>query len=558
MSISIKPVMPVQALVSPQTSSSKFIVNKTYREFAPQSQVSFSYKTNSVIEFDISSPSDFINFANSYIRANINCTLLNNGVDDPNKYLGEGGVHSLIRSVVVSSQSGTELARIDTYNKLHSIISNMTVDKEYAEHTLQREADSVEYEGCLDSELCDVDYTVASAGYTAATGALIGLIGVYANLRVGDIITVSSATAGESKTARVITLTSDTAVVITPGGADIAVGDVTAVQNQKVEEQAPVRKLAANTADYQVAFQLSVPLLQMDDYFPLFLLRGGLKIRIYLERSEYSLCSTSVPTGTGFTGSDVVVSNPRFVGEMITPSQELSEKFVDMYRSEGLTYNYLTFRHQQSIQQGGAASSYSITFSPNFRSAKHLLMMIQDKRANQVSTATANQGKQTICVDASAQGLKSSLEEIQLAIGSHRYPSSRPMDTSSGSNAELLLEAERCFGSLSVKNSGKRFDPVLWRAFASRVNPTQVGVGAGKADSQRLSLCFDLARHFSPYSGVDLSLNYVEIDTRFSAQASISDMSGSNSENTDRYFEIFVSADSVLSISESEGVLVMN
>lgn len=139
---SIQTIQPVKSVLPPLQSASKHVVDRKMMEIYPQSGRVFSYDGQKRIIFDISSPSSFVDFSNSYLRFDlkVSATPTETYV---NRYLSETGAQSLIRNITFSTASGTEIYRIDRYNQINAIVSSLTKSNDYIDTHLSREADSV-------------------------------------------------------------------------------------------------------------------------------------------------------------------------------------------------------------------------------------------------------------------------------------------------------------------------------------------------------------------------------------------------------------------------------
>jgi hypothetical protein len=550
-------------------SSSKHVLRRRLVEVIPQAQVSYSYSGNSEIQFDLNSPSDFFDMQNSYIRMDLTCDITNGGSDAARKYLAEGGAHSLFRTLIIETQSGVLLQRIDRYNKLYSIMSSASHSPEYVDHVLSRAGDSVSpaAEDVL-SEPSMIEIDATAVTFTAATNTFAVLTAdVARDIEAGDLLhvvfnTISAGTLG-TYSLRVQSVTDTTVVVDDPDNqlltGNAAAGEIdhiTVVKNQATRETDAVRRYVANQDAIAVSFQPFAPLMNMSNWLPLFLIRGGIRVRLVMDRPEYCLAVPEEPTGAGFAGANVQIDNPRYVCTFVQPDQTLSNQYVDIYRSKGITYNYSGVRHFLDIQSGGGAATHNMQMNSNVRSARAVLGRVQNLRAETVTAATVDSGKSTYTCDSIAQGLKSHMSQYQFASGSERFPLSRPVDMTDFSNAEAFTELERVFKTLGAVNvSGKRFKPVQWAERSHFVNRFEA---TGATDSQRLIISADLSRDATPWAGLDLSLQPLQAELTFDAQSVITDLDGSsNSANADRYFNMWLLYDQAVSISEN-GVLVFN
>ena len=136
--------IPQGSIMAPITTSDKFILSQTNISIPSHINGDYSYTGNSRIEFDLNSPSDFINFQESYFRCKLNTSLLFEGSDCKSRYLSEGGINSLFREVRLETQGGVLIDRVLRYNKFYSLMSGILHSKEFVDTHLQASADSVD------------------------------------------------------------------------------------------------------------------------------------------------------------------------------------------------------------------------------------------------------------------------------------------------------------------------------------------------------------------------------------------------------------------------------
>lgn len=462
--ISIKPHVPSSTIVPEVSSSSKHVIKSRFVEIPASINGSYSFSTNSRITVDINSPTDFIDFTQSYLRFDMTCSMLNNGSDEPSRYLSEGGAHCLFRTVEITTAGGVRIQRIENYNRFNAIMSTLTQSRDWVKHAQHREGDS------------------------------------------DDINSIDS------------------------------------------------RTYYANTADAKVCLQLNAPFFSMPEWVPLFLIRGGLRLNMDMERPEFCLASNAVPAGTGFSGVDVVLKNVKFVCKMIQPDESLAQSYLAQYKGEGIVYSFLNYNFHSFVDAGNAGfESHKIT--SGVRSARHFLARIQDSRAQTVSGAAVDAGKSTFTADSIAQGRKAGLEEFQLESGSERYPLAGPLICSSTDNSELWISAQDAVGVQGSLLSQPRCLPEQWREQVHTYADLDQGRQNGKLESDRLVLAVDLSRDASPYAGLDLSLNSLQCNVKYDAVfENVDYATGANAVTEKRYLITFVGYDSSLLLSEQAGV----
>jgi len=570
MPLSIAPVLPSGVLPSQATSASKHVVRKRLVEVRSENaSSSFSYDGTSEIIFSISSPSDFWDTSNSYIRFKLTCTGSVDGANDASRYLAEGGAHALIRNMVLETSSGVQIARIDRYNKLAQILIQASTSCDYVDEALCIAGDSCEYkeEFGVGSPVSSV---IAEVAYDHAGGAAEQLL-TLANaaddakadieLAVGDILRIETAVL--DYTVRVLTIESSNTITVEGlPAADIAAGDILSIVKMvRASGMDPVRKVAANTANYVMCFQPLAPFLNIQ-HIPLMLIRGGLKIRLQLERPAFVLASDAVVgNGVGYTNFGYTITDPVYMCSMIQPDESLSQEFLDKYNSSGLVYEYAGLKHYLETIPSSTTGTHATNLHVGVRSARTLLTKFQNLRAETVSAATADIGKSTYTCDSIAQGLKMNLSEFHVSSGSERFPQARPVDCTDISNNELYIESQRAMGNVGISVIGKRFGADAYaevdarKKFGMQVSRTTEG---GFVDSNRMFIATELSRDPSHWSGLDLSLQPLLVETSFDSAYTLEDSDGTNGAASQRYLQNWVMYDCAMVLSASEGINILS
>lgn len=550
MSIKINPVMPSAAMVGEIASSTQYIVRNRLVEIKPNSSTTFSRSGNSEIVFDIESPSDLWDYTNSYLRFDLTCSLKNNDVDVASKYLASGGGHSLFRRGTLESIGGKNIETIDRMNMHYYIHSAAQHDHDHVNFIGAAAGDSVEpdFDSSSGYSVLQMTGTVTyNAGDVTGVGTKF-----LTEFSVGDLVRIAtSASKGAvSVEGTVLSITNDTTMdlQVVVGAANIA---ATALIYKVNAQPDAVRKVAANTADYTLCVRPMFSFLELPVYHPLFLMRGGLRIRLQLEEPYLVLACNEAATGTGFSGEDYIIKNPTFVCDFVTPSEVLSNQFLDAYNGEGLHYPYMMMHYDSDTSRG--AGTENIRIKGNMQSARHLFVVIQDERGEVRTTQDNDPGINTFNTDSVAQGLAAGIEDFSVQSGSERFPLSRPIDYSGVSKAEAYQELERIFEHSGVTVAGKRFKPVEWSTRASQLRPFEQPPSV--AESTRLILSAKLSRDPSVWAGLDTILHDLTVSVKFSEPYKTYLKDGTVSDsNAIRYIHSFLYGDAILKLDSTNGI----
>lgn len=508
--VSVKPTMPAKALVPSIRSVSKHILKRRQVELLPTNQSTYSFSNNSRMEFLISSASDFVDFSSSYLRFEINCELLNNGVSDLTRSLATGGVHSMFQRIYVQTASGTIIQDYDSYNRLYALMSQITESAQYVDTAEQVCGDSVYSESYVpEQRLKDAFADTAdslSEQFTAPDGATTTTL----NAEYRTVIS--------------------NATINGVGGGDPTTGMVQ-----------PARKRVANAtsgAKIVVTMRAMLSILNMPEYFATFLVRGGLKIVFELANPSDSLQSTSVFAGTGFTGADLVISNPRYVTTFVQPDESLMASYVQKFNAEGIVYSSLGFRHTLLQLNSGTGIQSQQLFN-NARSCRFILQRIQTQTMNSANNS-ATDVLNSYELDSVGTGIKAGLTEYQFSSGSMYFPIYK-VDTSDVCQFEALDRGLQAVGVYGDTLMARRFQPWEWHA----VNTSQ----GNNNESLRFFIGENLSRDESILTGLD------NIQVPLSFEHTYGSTFQINGANEDRHVHSFVAYDQLISISSS-GVIV--
>lgn len=557
---------PSGTVISQPSSASVHVLRNRLQKVYSQAQTDFSYNTTTQIMLDVNSSSDFWDPISSYIRMKVSVSLLNDEKDDPNKYLSEGGVHSIFKSIEIYTKSGTLIERVDSQNILYSMIDTCTKNSRMVEQSGFYYGDSVYPSQPLDQYITPFSPSsnIGAYVFTAASRTLSVLGGIAGvELKVGDKVTLRTGNVNYIST--VESAPNVNSVVLlghVPG--DVAAGNVQSVIIEPLVSNlalSSARSRVANTADQIVCFQPFSSFLMNGNLIPLFLMRGGLRIVLTLDRPEFCIVSSSKPSGVGFSGANIIVRQPEYICSFLTPDQSLSEAYLQMFNQNMIHVFFSGFKTFRNIIAGGDATTASLSHNTNVRSGKFMITRIQDARARTVTAADTAQYSSTYTCDSIAQGLSAGLRQYSLQTGSDIFPQSEPLDFGVSNIAgptflypnyhEAAVEMSRVFSTLGASIGAFRCAPDDW---CERPVHRRILESGFRADSQRLVLGALLARDPSPFSGMDLSLNVLNEIFVFS-RAYTNGLA--NAAGTDRHIVSMLAYDSVVTIGSS-GVIVQS
>ena len=459
MSIDFQTAVPNELITQQPVSTAKTILRKQQLEFYPQDQNTFSPVGNNQMVFKIGSNSDFINLKKSYFEFKLNTTV--KGV-----HLASGGVHSLFRTASVRMLStGNLIQKIDNYNKY----APLYLKKQPPELSTMHGPSSGDY---------------AQNGAHMQGHTMYGAPRVYDlfNSTFGDVNTVQAISAHQGvANASQAYITDDDTGSFSWNSADIPYGSLVVAGKYTFsaagrdaqgrlkmngaagvdETELPimiypalgssssVSRIAQSADSVKLIFKPILSIFDLD--IPLFLLKGGgLEFRFELDDADRCMMLSGP--------SDVVdlsytIDNPRFVGMMITPHQDIVREFMQQWASpEGLLYAIPGVVTRKSTSEAGDEGS-TLQVHPGVRSARRVWTVQQD------STLHNSTGSYAARIsDQMGISVRANLSEWQYRVGSHEYPRNR-VDIDAGSGAALSVDAyaqfSRSWKQLWAVNGGR-------------------------------------------------------------------------------------------------------
>lgn len=585
--LALQPIQPAESVIPPLVTVNPHIPSRTLQEFwTDQNTYTFNNSSNTSIRFKINSAQDFPRFDRSYIKMKLTVSSLrrisdnsgNPDVADVTRYLAEGGVHSMFNSIEISTLSQTRLAQVQNYNSFYAHYCQLNYSKQYIDDCLWRCGDSVGHEVTIQVKDYDVDVTNLEYKETdAGVGTLSGFNRILPpHLNIGDYITIHRGTTLISAVVTAVEYAANAWTVTTASNikAALAAAGITRLRvhhNVRIE---PARWLAANQAQYMVCFQPLHTLLRDPRLFPLPFIRGGLEIRLNLEAPNR--CVKTLHTLHNGAAKMAAVRNisftiedPCYMVDMVRLDESLMQHYEDMYLNGSINIHFLDVWNFNMTNQPGESANQSYLITAQKRSARYVLLKINGAHHEDSNYEAFyhNDGIATACL--------AGLESIQLAIGSDRFPSSKPLTFRNSnttvtpntfeSNAEYQVLSERARASLGVDVGGRRLSHQSQFSLGDNEYTGQfVECNFYPYDPNRIPLLFDISRDPSPFAGCNLTyvninvhMNYTEPNyVRYRRDPSLLTANDSNAiEVVRRNYYHWVVADAILSISP-EGVIV--
>ncbi len=395
--------------------------------------------------FNISDPAAYLDGQNTWFEADFKCRAVDVNDVGINAVLENGGIASCFKTVRIFHGSN-EIHKFEEYNKLYNAFNLSSNSKEYRDFELASSADSYEdYYSARDQELLKpaVTFTQATATYTNATKSVnLGASGLaLSELQVGDLlefvcmnkVTLSGAVTqaitesalysvetvvSQARVASITTnavfileqpilcnaggaaaaayIVSDPPSVVSQTGVDIAAGGIKSIRRlERVQNSTRYRAIqtssVAGLVSFKCAFQLPLGLLGMDEFLPLPFLPNQITIEITCEHPSLVFV---VPSAYAATTNKLgyMFTNPRLIVSLVTPSDTIFSLHDQMYKSTGLVYRMLNYRHQ--VSQMGLTNQFNFTYQTNLKSVVGVISVVSDLANNSSSgNAAATQSE---------------------------------------------------------------------------------------------------------------------------------------------------------------------
>lgn len=547
-SLQVKDLVPHDMVVPSIHSASSSVIRRRKAEILPNAQLSYKWGGSDRIEFNIQSPSDFLDTMNSYLRFELRTTGLSAaGVNDINRSLNTGGAHALFKSMELRLPSGVSLELIQDYNKYYAINSYATHSADYVKYVehasgdslayLPRQDDSVEFNRKLTGGWTIVadDETITSA---AANGNAVAEISVGDELQARDLNTNRIVWTG-----RVHEVTDDDNLEVTPAPDQKVDSD----DAELYARQRPARQAVCNSVNtlltqtgIVVSMKPMLQLLNMKELLPLFLLKGGIQLTCELADPVYALRisdNDKIPVATA--ALDYQIENPRFIAEFVQGSESTVKQYISMYNADAIHYPFLATRHYMSTQDG-SNSDISFAHNVNLRSLRYALAVCENNRSNTKSSAASSLSN-TYVYDSIGTFLDAKISSYQWKSGSEQFPLVK-VDSSDASLTEPFVELQKTFNQYGGLLYKPRFEPSEWR----KVN---INSDTGASDESHrfiMSTRFDRMGFLSGYDSSIGTMNlHLETSDDFKVAGQIKP----------RYVHVFYVSDAILSIGIS-GVMI--
>ena len=574
-------------------SSAKFITGVERHEFFPDNIDTYNSSTAKEMRFALGSPNAFIDMRQSFFRFNVQITAQTQGGAATNVYsqkmFEKGGIHSLIERLEVRARGpNTRIEYSDKYNQYNALKMNLFQNPYKEMHSSSTYGEGpkktcLKYSGTLQEVL---GFAVGGARQFAQAansnvifiadtgGTQVASTTIY-KPELGDIFEIAPFDAADTYCFQLLRRSDDQAVNLTANfsayvvawfskpaanfltnqavqSGDFAVNTPIKIYKGVVPPNAYLIKFVTKPAadfttvkseSFEVTFQPNTAFFKQ--VWPLFLFQGGIEVIFRFANIASVLCNygySEPDTALNSVVYDFEITDPRFHGHMIKPTNAIANEWMSQFKAGGFQYYLPTYQHFS--QPRTATSNDIVQVFAAARSCRSIYTVIMDRLHHPYASSTALQHLTSFpTLDTY---LRTYIKEYQYFVGNQRFPI-RPIDvvTSTTHAYEQLLQ--------TAKSSGMAFTMQDFIS-GSWISPYTVSSnGFSFVDATKFIMCARFDRDSTvtgTLTGVDGG--QLPIDLRFDRTQS-SDTDGHSSQY---YVETCVMHDSILLFSQSGVVLL--
>jgi hypothetical protein len=534
--LSINPIVPSEFSPAVPMTTSDFVVSRRFREYVADANTNFSFDGNNIIKFTLNSADAFLDGRNSWIQFKLHAAISSSnladylglgGIADVSgeklaRYLESGGAHSLFSRLRISLSNGTIISDYD-YSQLYAMVRQHTMSFQHLEY---QEGPS-SFDGAA-SDIYDYDkqslqrvfdYSVITHARALAAAYDFGLrrlrfvAGEGAGIKVGDeiaIIAKANAPNGSSNVIYGKVISNDHTDVFlstdaTQSGQDIdyAAGDINAVAVIRRGDSSHRTRgaLGTNAAPVLCKIKLFSDFFNNIKYLPLPFLRN-LTIELTLNRSAHAVVFTKSLAAGNNPALAWVIRDPVVVANLVTPSEQLMNAYVDEYNSEkGIMLHWIDYQSNK-VSAISTASSENIRIPSNCHSALAVLVAQKLPEAQAVNADSWMQ-------DTNGVSVKQLMTSYQFMVGSEYFPFARPVDASGTTNGNAWNYVLQALDSHGAKYECSSIIPSEYYSVNSITRP-QAAVNIAD-ESLRFIMATRLDRDGN-YTGIDTSNNDIQLN----------------------------------------------
>lgn len=554
-SVEFKQQPPSGLLYNVPSSQSDYIVSTRFQEFLSDS--TSAYSPGQIIRFTINSADSVLDGRNSFYRFQLNPSF---GTTVNSPRIDLGGIHAMINTHRILLSNGTEIERLDSYNKLYAVARRYMLDESYVKNLEASYSQDSQNDLWYRQDSFELP-SAAEAKYVAASGAVttIASIDVRQYIDVGDYVEVVGAAASAGASGTVIATAAGGFTLDVAGLADIAVAGISRIivwkkyksERAIITNQQGVDQYGQtlSTAGFALTNNaINVMFKPFSDFWnnakmiPLMFMRN-LTFEITLEYPNLCFYQESAVAGYANSASTTyftyTVSNCRMIACLRQPSESMKNVLLNMYNSpQGIPIAFNSFWHNTNTIT--STGSVQLVIPVRVKSARGVVSAWYYPYSES-NEQLAQQYKSISTTP------KNGTTGYQYIIGSQRFPAYAEVNTDGVLNGEAMHHAMSVQNALGVPNhptSLNRYDFNATNTFPAGCYATS-GAVRTKNESKAFIMAINTSSSDVISCGADLTSNQLQLQ--------ISRTGGYNGSNVLRSWVLH---DRLLLISSANTVVV--
>jgi len=502
---------PIELEFETLSSSADFVLRRRQVEILPTEQSVYGSTTgNYRMTFNIgSSGTEWLDGINSYFRWEVEVTAATTTADRVLRaHFDEGGAHALIKDVYVQLRNGTRIETLENYNKLYAMLSNLTHSPTHVDSVENMQSgDSMTHRPCLDP------FRNFIKPYATGAAQANEFTGVPASAAPGN----------------------------TQADINTAIDTVMARFRENVLIE-PARRKFARGGKRVLVFKLMSNFLNHFKFLPLPMLQG-LQIVFELERPNIAFfCEKFATNGTGaaailVNADDTInyaITAPRYVASLVEPDQSIVDKYVQAWKTTGISLSYQTYKRDlKSIPNG---TTFTSEIPVQYHSVRHILAAIMDKKSFAADTGNEKG------YPSNSVFLKAGLNNYIFKSGATRLPDHGPVDCSLAYAPEAFAQAMLAMNQHGNKLLDTRIRIWEWDPTISKFYTDTAQVSQTLTDATKFIVACDTTKH-DDFTGLDVSNQPLQIEMN------------STGFGADKSLLVQVCHDAILTLSQSSNLI---
>ena len=532
------------------STSASYVISSIKREIYPTSQVDYSYDTNNIMEFRLSSVDQFLKDA--WLQFNL---VVSGQVHSS---LEEGGLSQLFRRVEVLDIAGRSLDTIDEYALQKNLESQLKFKSSSIENKMWSSGDGMDKPWIEDAW----DQATQTAIHVNATvsiqnNEILNIDGGAANSEflVGQPVRIVRKADQVVKYEGICHSVDSNTVIkvapIMPAYLNSNMNTPSTAYEVQVARLSPRYELSIPGAAYQVAMPIDFSFFRINEDLPLFVFEGVI-LRFHLN-APYRTFNTIDPhyTTNGIPNPktlDYQIKNARLVAVLRKGSAEIMSDYRSMFMGGGIDYMYPAYEVVSRPENGAEANAYQFDLPIAKASVRRVLFVVQNVLSKSATDGTTLQT--CAYTHPSNTFVDASISSYQFKIGGANYPDLK-VDITDDLMIQAYEELKRSLGVLHNPLIEFRFGMDKWARMNRGWDTTVTYDQSHKAifGTTFSTVDYDLMSGIRTKGrGTD---NHIICDVALDGQHLV------NGATSTRYFTFFFEYAKLLRLGSSSGVVTL-